>query len=78
MNGNSGFNNNPSYQKVYGDPGNGGFVDTHLYEVPLKPETPESHRAASLGEFGGVGLFVPDICGPPKIMLTAMSRQREP
>ena len=59
VNGNSGFNNNPSYQKAYGDPGNGDFVDTHLYEVPFKPSVPDGHRAASLGEFGGVGLFAP-------------------
>jgi hypothetical protein len=59
VNGNSGYNNNPSYQKAYGDPGNGDFVDTHLYGVPFKPVEPDSHRAASLGEFGGVGLFVP-------------------
>jgi len=59
VNGNSGYNNNPSYQKAYGDPGNGDFVDTHLYGVPFTPVRPEEHRAASLGEFGGVGLFVP-------------------
>ncbi|HTN38493.1 MAG TPA: glycoside hydrolase family 2 TIM barrel-domain containing protein [Arachidicoccus sp.] len=59
VNGNSGFNNNPSYQKAYGDPGNGDFVDTHLYALPYKPAVPDDHRAASLGEFGGVGLFVP-------------------
>jgi hypothetical protein len=59
VNGNSGYNNNPSYQKAYGDPGNGDFVDTHLYSLPYKPSVPDGHRAASLGEFGGVGLFVP-------------------
>lgn len=59
VNGNSGFNNNPTYQKAYGDPGNGDFVDTHLYDLPYKPSVPDKHRAASLGEFGGVGLFVP-------------------
>jgi hypothetical protein len=59
VNGNSGYNNNPSYQKAYGDPGNGDFVDTHLYTLPYKPAIPDEHRAASLGEFGGIGLFVP-------------------
>ncbi|WP_232563985.1 glycoside hydrolase family 2 protein [Spirosoma oryzicola] len=58
VNGNSGFNNNPSYQKAYGDPKNGDFVDTHIYVGPTKASEPDSQRAASLGEFGGVGLFV--------------------
>ncbi|WP_153799294.1 glycoside hydrolase family 2 protein [Foetidibacter luteolus] len=58
VNGNSGFNNNPSYQKAYGDPGNGDFVDTHIYVGPYKASVPDEKRAASLGEFGGVGLFV--------------------
>lgn len=58
VNGNSGFNNNPPYQKAYGDPKNGDFVDTHIYVGPYKASEPDSKRAASLGEFGGVGLFV--------------------
>ena len=58
VNGNSGFNNNPSYQKPYGDPGNGDYVDTHIYVGPYGASVPDSRRAASLGEFGGVGLFV--------------------
>jgi len=58
VNGNSGFNNNPDYQKAYGDPGNGDFVDTHIYVGPYKASIPDKHRAASLGEFGGIGLFV--------------------
>jgi len=58
VNGNSGFNNNPSYQKAYGDPKNGDFVDTHIYVGPYKASEPDRKRAASLGEFGGVGLFV--------------------
>ncbi len=58
VNGNSGFNNNPSYQKAYGDPKNGDFVDTHIYVGPLGASEPDQRRAASLGEFGGVGLFV--------------------
>ncbi|HVW58974.1 MAG TPA: glycoside hydrolase family 2 TIM barrel-domain containing protein, partial [Puia sp.] len=57
VNGNSGFNNNPSYQKAYGDPGNGDYVDTHVYVGPDHASIPDDHRAASLGEFGGVGLF---------------------
>ncbi|HTJ12306.1 MAG TPA: glycoside hydrolase family 2 TIM barrel-domain containing protein [Dinghuibacter sp.] len=58
VNGNSGFNNNPTYQKAYGDPGNGDFVDTHIYVGPYHASVPDHRRAASLGEFGGVGLFV--------------------
>lgn len=58
VNGNSGFNNNPDYQKAYGDPGNGDYVDTHIYVGPRGASVPDQHRAASLGEFGGVGLFV--------------------
>jgi len=57
VNGNSGFNNNPSYQKAYGDPGNGDYVDTHIYIGPYGASVPDSSRAASLGEFGGVGLY---------------------
>jgi beta-galactosidase/beta-glucuronidase len=64
VNGNSGFNNNPTYQKAYGDPGNGDFVDTHLYEQPYNPSVPDTCRAASLGEFGGIGLFVHDHMWP--------------
>ncbi|TDQ08668.1 glycoside hydrolase family 2 protein [Pedobacter metabolipauper] len=58
VNGNSGFNNNPGYQKAAGDPGNGDFVDTHIYIGPRDASVPDGKRAASLGEFGGVGLFV--------------------
>lgn len=58
VNGNSGFNNNPAYQKAYGDPGNGDFVDTHIYGESYKASVPDENRAASLGEYGGVGLFV--------------------
>ncbi|WP_214073513.1 sugar-binding domain-containing protein [Mucilaginibacter sp. dw_454] len=57
VNGNSGFNNNPDYQKPYGDPGNGDYVDTHIYVGPFGASKPDEHRAASLGEFGGVGLY---------------------
>jgi hypothetical protein len=58
VNGNSGFNNNPDYQKAYGDPGNGDFADTHIYIGPNGASVPDEKRAASLGEFGGLGLFV--------------------
>ena len=58
VNGNSGFNNNPGYQKPYGDPGNGDYVDTHIYVGPYGASKPDGKRAASLGEFGGVGLFI--------------------
>ncbi|MEO5890574.1 MAG: sugar-binding domain-containing protein [Ferruginibacter sp.] len=64
VNGNSGFNNNPDYQKAYGDPGNGDYVDTHIYVGPNGASVPDEHRAASLGEFGGVGLFVRDHMWP--------------
>jgi hypothetical protein len=60
VNGNTGFNNNPSYQKAYGDPGNGDFVDTHIYAAPLSGASrPDAKRVGMLGEFGGVGLFEP-------------------
>ena len=58
VNGNSGFNNNPGYQKAAGDPGNGDFVDTHIYIGPNDAAQPDETRAASLGEYGGIGLFV--------------------
>lgn len=58
VNGNSGFNNNPDFQVAAGDPGNGDFVDTHIYVGPYGASVPDGKRAASLGEFGGVGLFV--------------------
>jgi hypothetical protein len=64
VNGNSGFNNNPNYQKPYGDPGNGDYVDTHIYVGPYGASVPDGKRAASLGEFGGVGLFVRDHMWP--------------
>ncbi|WP_316845452.1 glycoside hydrolase family 2 protein [Pedobacter psychrodurus] len=64
VNGNSGFNNNPGYQKAAGDPGNGDFVDTHIYIGPYDASQPDAKRAASLGEFGGVGLFVRDHMWP--------------
>lgn len=60
VNGNTGFNYAPGYRPAPGDPGNGDFVDHHTYG-PIEPDAmakPEEHRAASLGEFGGKGLFV--------------------
>lgn len=66
VNGNSGYNNAPGYRPAYGDPGNGNFVDIHIYGK-LEPKTmprPDDKRAASLGEFGGKGLFVRDHMWP--------------
>lgn len=60
VNGNSGHNNAPAYRPAYGDPGNGDFVDLHHYgkiETKVMPR-PDNKRAASLGEFGGKGLFI--------------------
>ena len=60
VNGVSGYNYAPGYRKAYGDPGNGDFVDLHHYgklEDRALPQ-PDERRAASLGEFGGKGLFV--------------------
>ncbi|WP_324755538.1 glycoside hydrolase family 2 protein [Sphingobacterium thalpophilum] len=60
VNGNSGFNYAPGYRPAQGDPGNGDFVDMHHYgkmEDNAFPR-PDEKRAASLGEFGGKGLFV--------------------
>lgn len=58
VDGNTGFNNNPSYQVAYGDPGNGDYIDTHVYVGPIGACAPDGKRAAALGEFGGVGLYV--------------------
>lgn len=60
VNGMSGYNYAPGYRSAYGDPGNGDFVDLHHYgkiEDKALP-SPDDKRAASLGEFGGKGLFV--------------------
>ena len=59
VNGNSGYNNAPRYRKAPGDPGNGDFDDLHIYVGPGNPPKPSATRAASLGEYGGVGLLVP-------------------
>lgn len=60
VNGNSGYNYAPGYRKAYGDPGNGDFVDLHNYGPINEKNTPapDDRRAASIGEFGGKGLFV--------------------
>lgn len=60
VNGLSGFNYAPGYRPAYGDLGNGDFVDKHHYGVieGKAVPRPEEKRAASLGEFGGKGLFV--------------------
>jgi hypothetical protein len=39
----------------------GDFIDMHNYPGPGSPD-PEPHRAAVLGEFGGMGLAVPGHC----------------
>lgn len=60
VNGLSGYNYAPGYRPAPGDPGNGDFVDLHHYgkmEDKYFPK-PDEKRAASLGEFGGKGLFV--------------------
>lgn len=66
VNGNSGYNNAPGYRSAYGDPGNGNFVDLHYYGKiePRWMPRPDDKRAASLGEFGGKGLFVRDHMWP--------------
>lgn len=60
VNGLSGFNYAPGYRPAYGDLGSGDFVDKHHYGVIEEKAvpSPEEKRAASLGEFGGKGLFV--------------------
>lgn len=66
VNGLSGYNYAPGYRPAPGDPGNGDFVDKHHYgkmEDKFFP-TPDENRAASLGEFGGKGLFVRDHMWP--------------
>ncbi len=66
VNGNSGFNYAPGYRKAYGDTGNGDYVDLHHYGriEPKAIAKPDDKRAASLGEFGGKGLFVRDHMWP--------------
>lgn len=66
VNGNSGYNYAPGYRKSYGDPKNGDFVDLHHYGKiePNAMPKPDEKRAASLGEFGGKGLFVRDHLWP--------------
>jgi hypothetical protein len=60
VNGNSGYNYAPGYRPAAGDPGNGDFADRHNYGPINERNTPqpEENRAASIGEFGGKGLFV--------------------
>lgn len=60
VNGNSGYNYAPGYRPAYGDSGNGDFVDLHNYGPINERNTPQpdEYRAASIGEFGGKGLFV--------------------
>ncbi len=60
VNGNSGYNYAPGYRPACGDPGNGDFTDLHNYGPINDKNTPqpEEARAASIGEFGGKGLYV--------------------
>jgi Beta-galactosidase/beta-glucuronidase len=66
VNGNSGYNYAPGYRPAYGDPGNGDFVDLHNYGSIDEKHTPapDDHRASSIGEFGGKGLYVRDHMWP--------------
>ncbi len=59
VDGNSGYGYAPGYRKAPGDPGNGDFDCLHIYVGPGNPPQPGETRAASLGEYGGVGLLVP-------------------
>ena len=60
VNGHCGYNYAPGYRKAPGDCGNGDFIDIHTYGKIAPREMPKATatRAASLGEFGGKGLFV--------------------
>jgi len=66
VNGNSGYNYAPGYRKAYGDAANSDFNDLHNYGRIDEGGTPapDDHRAASIGEFGGKGLFVRDHMWP--------------
>ena len=66
VSGNSGYNNAPGYRPAPRDPGpaNGDFDDLHIYIGPGAPTLPRLHRATALGEYGGVGLQVPDHMWP--------------
>ncbi len=66
VDGNTGYNNAPGYRPAPGDPGNGDFADLHIYVGPGDPPQPSATRAAALGEYGGVGLIVPDHMWPGK------------
>lgn len=78
VNGNTGFNNNPGYQKAYGDPGNGDFVDTHIYAAPLSGASrPDGKRVGMLGEFGGIGLYEPGHMWPVLNNAYEMALSRE-
>jgi len=66
VDGNSGYNNTPSYRKSPGDPGNGDFDDMHIYVGPGNPPEPSATRAAALGEYGGVGSLAPGHMWPGK------------
>ena len=60
VNGMSGYNYAPGYRPAYGDPGNSDYVDIHTYGRIHQDDMakPTDTRMASLGEFGGKGLFM--------------------
>jgi len=60
VNGHSGYNYAPGYRKAYGDTKISDFIDIHTYGkiTPRDMAKPTDTRIASLGEFGGKGLFV--------------------
>ncbi|MGI6242552.1 MAG: glycoside hydrolase family 2 protein [Prevotella sp.] len=75
----SGYNYAPGYRKAYGDPGNSDFVDIHTYGKiePKEMPKPTGTRAASLGEFGGKGLFVRGHMWPVRNDAYEMMRSKE-
>lgn len=79
VNGMTGYNYAPGYRKAYGDPGNTDFVDIHTYGriEPGEMPKPTDTRAASLGEFGGKGLFVRGHMWPVRNDAYEMMRSKE-
>ena len=54
-----GNEDDPRFREKAGDPGPGDFLDHHVYIGPGGPFKPDPARALAVGEYGGVGLFVP-------------------
>lgn len=79
VDGMSGYNYAPGYRPAYGDPGNTDFVDIHTYGKiePKEMPKPTETRAASLGEFGGKGLFVRGHMWPVRNDAYEMMRSKE-